>query len=151
MAEAPRDEPGQLEGERCNRMKCEGIIAEAQVEGCTCFRHPPCSACMTPREHCPKCDWRAVDDEVPFNGFLVRPANPSGAWASYRPRPLDPTKIDYRSSGHTHFSMVKEGVYPQSGDPEADRSAVLEAVKGTFGGRFEYFGNGRFKYVAYTD
>lgn len=26
-----------------------------------------------------------------------------------------------------------------------------ELVKGTFGGRFEYFRDGKFKYIAYTD
>jgi hypothetical protein len=28
---------------------------------------------------------------------------------------------------------------------------VEQVVKGTFGGRFEAFGDGRFRYVAYTD
>lgn len=47
--------------------------------------------------------------------------------------------------------MIKEGVYPQSGDDAADRAAVEAIVKGTFGGRFKRFGNGSFEYVAYTD
>lgn len=95
---------GQIEGETCNRNGCPGVIAEAKVEGCSCHISPPCSACTTPREHCPVCDWRAADDEVVFNDFLVRPANPAGAWSSYRPRPLDPTKLDWRSREHTHLT-----------------------------------------------
>lgn len=106
---------------------------------------------MKPRVYCPECDWRLADEETLFNDFLVGPIKPNGAWTHYRPRPLDPTKIDWHSKGHTSFSMIKEGVYPRSGNDRADMDAVLKAVQGTFGGRFEQFGNGRFRYVAYTD
>lgn len=62
-------------------------------------------------------------------------------------RPLDPTKIDYRIRSHSSSSQICEGVYP-----EGTTKAEVEArVRGTFGGRFESFGNGRFKYIAYTD
>lgn len=43
--------------------------------------------------------------------------------------------------------MIKEGVYPE----HLTRQEVEKEVKGTFGGRFEHFGNGKFKYIAYTD
>ncbi|MNM40731.1 hypothetical protein D3C81_515340 [compost metagenome] len=71
----------------------------------------------------------------------------TGAYRSWEPRPLDPTKIDWRTSYHTYSSQICEGVYPEG----TTRDQVVEKVRGTFGGRFESFGNGRFKYIAYTD
>lgn len=144
-------DPGYIEGEICGRNGCTGVIAEQPVENCSCHINPPCGACTEPREYCPECEWRLVDEETTFNDFKVGPVKANGAWTHYRPRPLDPTKIDWHSKSHTHASMIKEGVYPQSGDDDADRKAVLEKVRGTFGGRFNHFGNGRFEYVAYTD
>ncbi|WP_449043769.1 hypothetical protein [Paracoccus versutus] len=144
-------DPGYEEGDVCGRNGCSGVIAVAPVENCSCHIAPPCGACTTPREFCPECDWRMVDDETTFNDFKVGPVKADGSWTHYRPRPLDPSKIDWHSKSHTHSSMIKEGVYPQSGDDAADKAAVLELVKGSFGGRFDQFGNGRFKYVAYTD
>lgn len=47
--------------------------------------------------------------------------------------------------------MIKEGVYPESGDRAADMARVRKEVDGTFGGRFDYFGHGKFKFIAYTD
>lgn len=138
-------------GDICGRGGCAGIIAEHRVENCSCHISPPCSQCTTPREYCPVCDWEMVNDETPFNDFLVGPVRPNGAWTHYRPRPLDPTKIDWHSKPHSSSSMIKEGVYPRSSDEKADLEAVLSKVKGTFGGRFEQFGNGKFRYVAYTD
>lgn len=144
---------GYEEGDVCNRAGCAGIIAETHCPdgGCSCHNNPPCGFCTEPREECPECGWRLVDDETNFNGFKVGPVTESGAWTHWRPRPLDPSKIDYSVRSHTNFSQICEGVYPQSGDNAADRSAVLAHVKGTFGGRFEKFGKGSFKYVAYTD
>ena len=43
--------------------------------------------------------------------------------------------------------MIKEGVYPAA----LSREEVENEVRGTFGGRFEYFKDGKFKYIAYTD
>jgi hypothetical protein len=43
--------------------------------------------------------------------------------------------------------MLIDGVYPLG----TTREEVVALVKGTFGGRFETFGNGKFRYVAYTD
>lgn len=43
--------------------------------------------------------------------------------------------------------MRKTGVYP-AGTTQAEVEAV---VAGTFGGRFESFGDGKFDYIAYTD
>lgn len=76
-------------------------------------------------------------------------------WAAEQERlhnmPLDDTKVSWRNRSHSSCSMIKEGVYPQSGDPAADRAMVRKEVDGTFGGRFEHFGNGKFKFIAYTD
>jgi hypothetical protein len=144
-------EPGYEEGSMCCRSGCAGVISQRDPEGCSCHINPPCGSCTEPREWCPECGWRLVDEETTFNDFKVGPVKANGAWTHYRPRPLDPAKIDWHSKSHTHSSMIKEGVYPPSGDDAADRRAVEAAVKGTFGGRFNRFENGRFEYVAYTD
>lgn len=146
---------GDVEGETCWRNGCQGVIQNIEVEGCSCHINPPCSACTTPREFCPVCDWSALEEDKSYgiNDYIVKenPANPVGAYEWWKPRPLDPRKIDYRSKGHTNSGMIKEGVYPQSGNDSADRAAVEKVVKGTFGGRFKHFGGGKFEYIAYTD
>ncbi|QJS27432.1 hypothetical protein [Rhizobium ruizarguesonis] len=135
-------------GQVCSRDGCAGIIEENDRDrNCSCHISPPCSSCTEPREWCPQCGWKLMDDEKPFNGFLVGPVNPDGAWTHWRPRPLDPTRIDWHSKSHSNSSMIKEGVYPE-GTTQAEVRAVVD---GTFGGRFESFGNGRFKFIAYTD
>ena len=139
-------ELGFEEGSRCNRRDCPGTIAISQAENCSCHISPPCGACTTPRAYCDTCGWQEKDDRV-FNDFVVNENPKTGVWRTWTPRPLDPTKLDWHSKSHTNSSMIKEGVYPD-GMP---REEVESRVKGTFGGRFEYFENGRFKYVAYTD
>ena len=62
-------------------------------------------------------------------------------------RKLDPTKIDFHSKPHSGSSMIQEGVYPEG----TTKEQVEAVVKGTFGGRFQLFGNGKFVYIAYTD
>jgi hypothetical protein len=153
MTEQTETHLGYSEGEACHRNGCEGIIDRShEPEGCcSCHISPPCGHCTTPRETCPVCGWLLVDEETQFNGYKVGPVQPNGAWTHYRPRPLDPTKIDYRITPHTNSSQLCTGVYPVSSDEAADRAAVLSRVKGTFGGRFNKFGGGAFEYVAYTD
>ena len=140
---------GTCEGETCWRNGCQGVIAEHAVENCSCHINPPCGSCAKPREFCPVCDWIAEADVEPFNDHLIKvnPADRGGAWEWWKPRPLDPRKLDYRSSSHSNSSMIKEGVYP----PEMTREEVEREVRGTFGGRFASFGDGKFKYIAYTD
>jgi hypothetical protein len=135
---------GYLEGDTCGREGCSGVIVTDPVRNCSCHLYAPCSQCTEDRNRCPECEWQGKD-EVIVNDYRCHEVN--GVLKSWEPRPLDPTKIDWRSASHTHFSMIKEGVYP----PTATMSDVLEKVKGTFGGRFEYFHNGKFKYIAYTD
>lgn len=135
-------------GAVCGREGCAGVIEEMEPEGsCSCHINPPCSHCTTPREWCPECGWRLVDDETTLNDFRAGPVKPNGAWTHFRPRPLDNTKIDWRSKQHTNSTMIKEGVYPEG----TTMAEVREKVKGTFGGRFEHFRDGQFKFIAYTD
>jgi hypothetical protein len=140
---------GEQEGETCWRDGCQGVIANRPSENCSCHISPPCGSCTAAREYCPKCDWRACDEVEKFNDFVckINPADRAGAWLSWKPRPLDPRKLDWRSKSHTHSSMIKEGVYP----PDMTQAEVEKAVRGTFGGRFERFRDGEFKYIAYTD
>lgn len=140
---------GQLKGDTCWRNGCQGVIAEYEVENCSCHINPPCGACTTDRAYCSSCDWQASDEVEKWNDLVckINPADRNGTWLSVEPRPLDPRKIDWRSKSHTHSSMIKEGVYPEG----TERAEVEKLVRGTFGGRFEHFRDGRFKYVAYTD
>lgn len=134
------------EGETCNRRDCMGIIAIHPVEGCSCHISPPCGSCTAPRAYCQKCEWQEKDDQI-LDDFVVNLNPATGVYRTWTPRPLDPSKLDWHSKSHTHFSMIKEGVYPETMSQEE----VEAQVKGTFGGRFDYFKDGKFKYVAYTD
>ena len=138
-------EKGYTAGETCNRHGCQGILEEYEKEGCcSCHINPPCSFCTADSTYCPECDWSAEQEEFryvkydTFKKIEFKRRNLSD---------LDNSKIDWISRPHTHFSMIKEGVYPETVTDEQ----VEEKVKGTFGGRFEYFGGGKFKYIAYTD
>lgn len=75
-----------------------------------------------------------------------------GKWQmGHKPHQFDPTRINWHSRGHTHFSMKKIGVAPAS----MSRSEVEEKLRGTFGGRFERWREAGshtwFEYIAYTD
>ena len=144
-AQTPEEDLGYEEGAICNRAGCHGIIATHKSENCSCHIAPPCSSCTALRGYCPECDWQEKDD--PLVIMEVRTTYlPLGGVARVK-RVLDPTKIDYRIEGHTASSQLCIGVYP----PGATRADVEQQVRGTFGGRFNKFGNGRFEYVAYTD
>ncbi len=131
------------EHDKCPSHKCGGTLLFKDVEGCSCHINPPCSSCVDNPLVCDVCGWE--DDDAPNHKDII--AAPGLSIREYKPRPLDKTKIDYRSKGHTSSSMVKEGVYPEG----STRSDVRKVVDGTFGGRFEQFGGGRFKFIAYTD
>lgn len=136
---------GTEEGEVCGRDGCEGVIAYTKPENCSCYISPPCSSCTGTYLHCPECDWEV--EEYTMNDFVVKTNTKTGVAETWKPRPLDPTKIDWHSKSHSSCSMIKEGVYPEG----TTREEVRKVVDGTFGGRFEQFGGGTFKFIAYTD
>lgn len=134
------------EGDRCPECS-DGKLFYPPVENCTCHISPPCSACINNQLQCDKCGHQPEEPE-----YRDIPVTPSIAGLflverEYKPKPLDKTKIDYRIKGYTSASQICEGVYPEG----TTRDEVEDVVRGTFGGRFEYFGNGKFKYIAYTD
>lgn len=135
-------ELGYCEGDTCGREGCKGTVKEHPVNNCSCHLNPPCGACTSPRGFCSDCGWEESEDPAP-------PPEPykSKPWEPAPPRPLDPTKVDWRYVPHTNFTMIKGGVYP----PHMTREEVEKELRGTFGGRFEKFKDGHFKYVAYTD
>ncbi|NWE68985.1 hypothetical protein HX857_09730 [Pseudomonas gingeri] len=137
---------GYCEGDTCLRNGCKGVIQMREAENCSCHISPPCSACTAPRHFCDACEWDEADDEI-INDFTVNVDKSTGNYRSWEPRPLDPKKIDYRIKWHTNSSQICEGVYPDG----TTREEVQKLVIGTFGGRFEHFGKGKFKYIAYTD
>lgn len=137
---------GYCEGDVCRRNYCNGIVQMRKAVNCSCHISPPCSACTAPRHFCDTCQWDEADDEI-VNDYVVNIDKATGVYRSWEPRPLDPRKIDYRINSHTHASQICEGVYPEGTTMEEVRKLVI----GTFGGRFEYFRDGKFKYIAYTD
>lgn len=137
---------GYAEGDKCGRNGCGGIIDTHPSENCSCHISPPCSSCTSPRNFCPECGWEESEDTV-FNGFIVNIDRETGVFKSYERRPLDRTKIDWHSYSHSSCSMIKRGVYPEG----TTAAEVRALVDGTFGGRFNYFRNGEFEFVAYTD
>ena len=139
-------EAGHGEGDTCNRAGCKGVIDTHPVEGCSCHISPPCNACTSQRNFCPVCGWEEIDDEV-INDYVVNVNRETGVYKSWELRPLDATKIDWHSFSHSSCSMIKRGVYPD-GTTSAD---VRKLVDGTFGGMFNYFRDGKFEFVAYTD
>ena len=132
------------EGAICHRNGCDGVIEFQKSENCSCHISPPCYSCTSVRLHCPGCGWEA--EEQIINDYVVTINTKSHVYESWRPRPLDPTKIDWHNKPHSNSSMIKEGVYPEGTIIEE----VRKLVDGTFGGSFAYFGDGRFKFIAYT-
>jgi hypothetical protein len=134
------------EGDRCP--ECfKGTLYYPPVQNCTCHINPPCSACTDRQLECDKCGYQPEEPEYKdmmvthmINGVCL-------VQIEYKPQPLDNTKIDYRVKMHTSSSQICEGVYPEG----TTRAEVEKKVRGSFGGRFEHFGNGKFKYIAYTD
>lgn len=134
------------EGETCGRNDCIGIIASRPTKNCSCHLGAPCSSCTAPANYCKTCGWEESDEEV-INDYVVQVDRSTGDYKSWSLRELDSCKIDWHSHHHTNSSMIKRGVYP----PGTSQKDVLAEVNGTFGGRFNYFGNGKFEFVAYTD
>lgn len=133
------------EGDRCAEPKCDGKLFFPKAENCSCHISPPCNSCVSVRLTCDECGW--VDESPDEKHIQVTPGSPCIVMREERPRPLDSTKIDWRSKMHSGCSMIKEGVYPEG----TTAAEVRKVVDGTFGGHFESFGNGRFKFIAYTD
>lgn len=130
------------EGDRCTQKGCTGHMEFPPTENCSCHISPPCSACTDKKLTCDECGW---EDDAPDEKFVHVGGGIS--MLEFKSRPLDPTKIDYRNKMHSSCSMIKEGVYPIGTSMEE----VRKVVDGTFGGRFEYFRDGKFKFIAYTD
>lgn len=146
------DELGWCEGDTCNREGCKGVIQMRKAVNCSCHLSAPCSACTEARQHCDTCEWDEADEPAPAPEPMSQKEQDywkaqREEWERIRNAPLDNTKVSWRDLPHTHFTMIKEGVYPE----HMTRSEVAKEVAGTFGGRFEYFGGGKFKYIAYTD
>lgn len=158
---------GYIEGEKCNRNGCMGIIKEHESEGCcSCHINPPCSYCTESREYCSICDWDGREEQIAHEKKITESYTSAGAIGCFynskeaniyrenvqkmmkgeMPRPNTLMWID---EGHTHFTMIKKGVFPASMTMEQ----LIDKIKGTFGGRFESLNmqTGAFKYIAYTD
>lgn len=131
------------EGDKCREAGCSGVLGYERVEGCSCHIAPPCHACVSNPLTCPVCGW--TDEAEPAHRYVS--VAPGLSMQEPKPRQLDSTKIDYRIKMHSGSSQLCEGVYPEG----TTREVVESVVKGTFGGRFELFDGGKFRYIAYTD
>lgn len=140
------EEFGYSEGDVCGRSGCYGVIELEKVENCSCHLSAPCWGHENADMCCQECGWRAADDPLCVRE-IERISLGDFPLIQTKPRVLDPTKIDYVCKLHSSSSMIKEGVYPL----HMNSAEVEKEVTGTFGGRFERFGNGHFKYIAYTD
>lgn len=131
------------EGDTCGADGCRGVLGFGEVEGCSCHISPPCHQCVENPLRCPECGWTDVNEPAERHVSVA----PGLTMVEPKPRQLDNSKIDYRSKMHSPSSMLREGVYPAG----TTQQEVESVVRGTFEGRFDSFGNGRFRYVAYTD
>lgn len=134
-------------GEVCNRnADCPGIIKEKERQGsCSCHINPPCSYCVDDYHYCSLCGWDGREEQQNYRSPIT-----TSSIYDYKIRTLkdlDNTKIDYIIRSHTHFTMIVEGVCPLG----TTANEVRKVINGTFGGRFEHFGGGKFKFIAYTD
>lgn len=130
------------EGDKCPEKDCGGIMFFPKSENCSCHISPPCGSCTDIKLTCRECGY----EEIPEHHHWIQVA-PGLSMREDAPRPLDNTKVDYRIKMHSGCSQICEGVYPE-GMASAE---VRKVVDGTFGGRFESFGEGKFKFIAYTD
>jgi hypothetical protein len=144
------DAHGSFLDETCGRNGCIGIIERMDDDGgCSCHINPPCSYCVDATFICPVCDWNEVD-EPDFETVEAAAERIENAWSPSRIvqlADLDNSEVNWISKSHTNSSMIKEGVYPEG----MTSGQVEQQVRGTFGGRFAAFDNGKFKYIAYTD
>lgn len=138
---------GYFEGDKCARDGCGGIIELEEAKNCSCHLSAPCSSHANADMWCSECGWRAADDHRCANEISsIGLGGPLPTIETTR-RVLDPGKVDWIAKSHSSCSMIKEGVYPE----HLNHKDVEAVVRGTFGGRFESFGNGKFRYIAYTD
>lgn len=138
---------GYTDGDTCNRAGCGGTIAFHPSENCSCHIAPPCFSCTEATAFCPACGWEEKDDPLCIREITTIHIGEPFSFVERTKRILDPTKIDYRIEMHSSALQKVIGVYP-----EGTTSQEVEArVKGTFGGRFNSFKDGRFEYIAYTD
>lgn len=131
------------EGDACGLDNCRGRLTYGAVLECSCHISAPCTNCVDNPLTCPVCGWTETREPT----RRVVDIGCGIGEVTYRPGPLDRTRIDYRTRTHSSCTMIKEGCYPEG----ATRRDVEMVVRGTFGGRFERFGNGTFRYIAYTD
>ena len=143
-------ELGYLDGETCGRNGCDGVIVRPATD-CSCHISAPCSGCTSVCEYCPECGWGAGPEHLQqmleeLNDY-TRVKAADGLYMAWKPRELDPSRVDWHSYPHSGCSMIKRGVYPDG----VTISDVRKLVDGTFGGRFNYFRDGVFEFIAYTD
>lgn len=134
------------EGDCCPECH-KGKLHYPEVKNCSCHISAPCAACENNRLECNVCGYQPDEPEHRYLPVTPPQFGPFILQRFDRPRKLDSFRIDYRVKQHTAFSQICEGVYPEG----TTREEVEMRVRGSFGGRFECFGNGKFKYIAYTD
>jgi hypothetical protein len=137
-------EYGFEDGAICGRDGCAGVIGSHDVENCSCHLGAPCGQCTSPKGFCPECDWEEVKEKN-TNPPVSRWVN--NTRITEVDVTVDATKLHYRSEPHSSCSMSKVGTYPDG----MTIQQVRKEVNGTFGGRFDSFGDGKFRFIAYTD
>lgn len=157
-------EHGKIKGDKCNRDGCEGIVDEHPTETqCSCHINPPCSHCVDSRDYCPVCGWEGSEEQAKAQKIDSETQKrnreyyerENKKWSDLREsfyRKYNGNegaeKLEMWSESHTHFTMIKRGVFPKGTE---SRASIEPKVKGTFGGRFTRFTETSFEYIADTD
>lgn len=158
---------GYSKGEMCNRDGCKGVVDEYEKDGCcSCHIDPPCSYCVEPNAFCNTCGWNAKGEQQAYDRlqlenyknnehyykqeYIKHKESSDLFYKKYRGEiPAD--KLEIRTKSHTHFSMIKVGVFPKGSETYA---SLLPKVVGSFGGRFVSVvdeNSYNFEYISYTD
>ena len=82
------------EGDKCPECE-EGKLYYPLVENCSCHINAPCSACTNKSLVCDECGYEP--EEEPYKDIPITLGTPSLYVREYKPKPLDNTKIDYRT------------------------------------------------------
>lgn len=150
---------GYSRGETCNREGCEGIIEEMETDGCcSCHINAPCSNCESGKGYCESCGWDGKEEQESFReahkvpNSLIEAYEKRAAFQQMYDNGKGCEKLEYTREGHSNSSMKYKGIYPNGSISDSE---LISKIRGTFGGRFEYWHIGesftRFIYIAYTD
>jgi hypothetical protein len=151
------DTHGLLDGEKCNRNNCNGVMVESATGGCcSCHISPPCSYCENMEFRCDECDHTEEKPE-PDNKESIHTPNKEGWYIRKTREQLfrelkenwsgkNIEYVDYTPNENYYF-RIKKGFYPD--DTKADDIKALFNL--CFGYSYLTMKSGVFEIKYYTD